>query len=473
MKNILIVCDGIVAKRFLERVSSLKNINHKYKIITNKAKTINDKIEENENMQIHRFDPTSFERLKGVASGKFDSFMIVLDNEFDAIHTYKNLRKIDKEQEIFMLDEWGVINKIDKDENLKVMDVLSVVSSRLISFLPDNPALADNIGVGKGEIMEVKVPIGSPFAYKKIGMILQSDFKIPILYRHNEIIVTKYSTVIFPNDSLLLVGEPPVLRNVFRSIKKVVGRFPSPFGSNIYFFVDMAVMKYDEFENAIKNIRFLNKAISSQKIYIRVINPTLNETLENLKKINEEEDIEVIIDFKRSKPSMLKDDVEKYKIGVFVTNNSFFNSNKERLHNLKIPVLTLGEGNLDKLTKGVVLVSSKNNTQESSVVFDLCSQLNINVHLYYYDQGVNASEEIVNYYENLAELFDEELHVIDDGKENPIYTLQKEDNFIQFLPFNEKVLKNSFASHLSRNMDELYFRLDKNYQLFVPSFYEI
>ncbi|CZE48822.1 hypothetical protein [Campylobacter geochelonis] len=474
MKKILIIAGGILAKDYLERVFKIKNVVHDYTVISYDDKCIPQYLENEPNFTVHKFDPTSMEKLRSVANLKeFENCIIILDNELDSKITYKNIRIIEPELELYLIDVWGFAKKYEGDSHLKIVDILSISTSRLIGFLPDSPVYADNIGLGKGEIMEVKVPISSSFAYKKVGMFLQSKYKIPMIYRHNEYIVTKYDTTILPNDSLLLVGEPSVLRNVFSAIKQEKGQFPSPFGINLYLILDLKHMKVDKFNKIIRNAKFLNDTFSNLKLYIRVINPTISTMLDEVKKLNEDEHFEVFIDYINSEPSIMKEDIQKHKVGMVLAQNSFFEAHKEKFYHLKVPVLTLGRGDIKDLKKSVIIVSSKNTTQESSVVFDVSGQLGLDVYLYYFDQSVKGNKEIVKYYENLSNLFKRDLHVVDNDMQNPISVLEKESEFIQFLPFDEKILKRKITSSFSKDLDELYYKLEDNYQLFVPSFYEI
>ena len=158
MKNILIIADGIVAKHYLETIFKQKNIVHNFTIISCKS-DFSGLDTGGFACEFLKFDPTSLMKLRVVASEKFDRFIIVLDEKNDAITTYKNLKKINPEEEIYFIDAWkiGKNNKIFKgDFHLKLIDIFDIVTSRLMGILPDFPILADNIGMGKGEIMEVK-----------------------------------------------------------------------------------------------------------------------------------------------------------------------------------------------------------------------------------------------------------------------------------------------------------------------------
>ena len=43
----------------------------------------------------------------------------------------------------------------------------------MVEKLPNVPVLAQNIGLKQGEIMEIRIPFGSSYAYRYIGSIEQ------------------------------------------------------------------------------------------------------------------------------------------------------------------------------------------------------------------------------------------------------------------------------------------------------------
>ena len=91
-----------------------------------------------------------------------------------------------------MLDLWELGGPED-DSHLTVLDARAVLTARLMDFLPDIPVVADNLGLGKGEIMEVKVPVGSSFMYRHISSITQKKWRIAMIYRGSNFMIAKPS----------------------------------------------------------------------------------------------------------------------------------------------------------------------------------------------------------------------------------------------------------------------------------------
>jgi hypothetical protein len=214
MKKILIIADGILAKHFLQRVIENLSSENSYDVITYKNKTIPDK--KPENFKFYDFDPTSFEKLYPVLANDYYQIMILVSKKIDAIGTYKNIRTLNKEVQIIMLDRWSL--NLD-DKRLQSLDSKNILSSRFSDYLPDIPVIAQNVGLGIGEIMEIRVPVGSSFVYRHIASIAQRKWKIAGVYRGNKLLLPLPTLMIHPNDTIYVT--PNNMKSLNTGIKEV------------------------------------------------------------------------------------------------------------------------------------------------------------------------------------------------------------------------------------------------------------
>ena len=463
MKNILIVADGIVAKHFLERLFVSRSSTHHYVVIACGDEDYSDV--NLENFTFYRFDPTSLDRLRQVASGYFSQFMIMLKDGFDTVSVYNNLRQISKKTEILMLDLWG-LGGLEDDSHLTVLDARAVLTARLMDFLPDIPVVADNLGLGKGEIMEV--PVGSSFMYRHISSITQKKWRIAMIYRGSNFMIAKPNLMILPGDVLLIVGEPSVLLSVFRSVKKETGQFPSPFGHNTYLFLDMRAMGEEACLRLLEQSLKLHEKLNSKRLYVKVVNPTLNLAYERLKSVGDER-VAVTFDFFGRGVEQIKDDVFKNDVGLIVTDNKFFSAHKRMLFELKRPVTTIGRGDVDEIKKGVILSSGFGDEIEnqSAVIMDCCAQLDTQISLYHFGapSGGEGAEE---HFDSLSKIFGRKVEIVEDRNINPILKLKNEQNLLQFVPFSKKISRPDPFAAFSNDMNRLHSRLSDNYQIFIP-----
>jgi len=464
MKKILIIADGILAKQFLEKVMETEAGENSYTIVTYKEETLPKK--RPENFKFFEFDPTSYEKLSIILNEQFFQVMIIMSNELDVKATYTNIRKVDGKVRIVIMDRWDL--KIE-DKRLLMLNSREILASRFTDHLPNTPIVAQNIGLGIGEIMEVSVPVGSSYAYRHLASIEQSKWKIAAVYRSNTLILPRPALMLLPNDLLLLVGDPKVLQSVFKSIKRELGQFPSPFGSSIYCLIDMLSMNDDEIDSLINDALLLHSKLNSNKLHVKIINPTYSKSLEKIKSYSNRH-IHVIIDYFENNPrKVLREDTEKMDIGLIVVMNRFFQKNKRTLYKTKLPIFKMGKRGFGSLNQGVVLSNDAHEIeQESSVIFDVATQLSLELKLYSYNPDhENAKNSLIEHFDNLSKIFGREVDVVQSDK-NPLVKLRNKDNILQFLPFSPKILEANFLSIFSTDMEKLHFKLANNYQLFIP-----
>jgi hypothetical protein len=106
----------------------------------------------------------------------------------------------------------------------------------------------------------------------------------------------------------------------------------------------------------------------------------------------------------------------------------------------------------------------------SSVIFDVSSQLNLNITLYEFE-GMDEDEnkKIVEHFTSLSKLFDKNVNIIKLDK-NPILELEKANDYLQFIRFDKKLTKiNAIEKFLSTDLEDHFFKLSNAYQIFIPN----
>ncbi len=468
MKKILIIADGILAKQFLEKIISLKGSENLYTILAYKKKTLPKGVKKK--YDVHFFDPTSFSKLSSLLRyGTFYQVMLVLSDKHDMVNTYKNIRLIDKDVEISLIDRWGLDDY--EDAHLSTLVSRDLLVSRFADFLPDRPVIARNVGLGEGEVMQVQVPVGSSYLYRHLASIEQKDWRIVAVYRDKELLLARPTLMIRPSDVLLLVGKPSILNNVYKSIRQESGQFPSPFGNNIYVLVDMQTMSDDEMNFVLNDAMLLHSNLNSKKLYIRLANPTYSKTYEKIRSYDGGHILVNVEYHQTDVKKVLQDDISKLDVGLIVANNTFFKAYKEVLYKQKLPVLKTGIFGYGQIQNGVILATnSKDIERESSVILDFCSQLDLKISLYNFDPSdMDSAKDIVEHFEHLSNLFDIEVDVIENDEVNPILALKPRQDFIQFVPFSKKIIQKPITNVVSTDMDRLSYKLADNYQLFIPA----
>lgn len=471
MKNILILADGVLARHFINRLSGSKLGAYHYTIISHDEKI--HKIELNsQRFSLHKFDPTSLFKLEfSIKPHSYAHVIIVMSQKLETYACYENIRKIDQEVEVVMLSMWSFSEykeTLDTDRKLDVIDGINTMTTRLVDSLPDMPLFADNIGLGEGEIMEVRVPADSPYAYRSIGSIQQRKWRIALILREGELVLPNSAEKIRPGDSLIAVGDPNVLENVFRAIKRDQAQFPNPFGANIYCLIDMKIQSEAAILRLVDSALFMHYKLANRRLFFKVLNPTLNAAYDVLHSLDEA-GVEVMIEYDEASIMDILGDTANLDAGLVVCDTAFFFKFKAKLYSLNLPILKIGEVSLQNINTGIILGSDDDDLQDhSAVIMDVCSQLGLKTELYFYNTQSNT-KELVDYFDSLSRLFEKSVKVSIFSEENPLLLLRNRKDFMQFVVFNKELANSDFFAFFSTKLNRLYKLLSKNTQIFIPS----
>ena len=465
MKKILVISDGDTGEHFIKRVTQTYTSENIYYVVQNKAKEYEDV--NPRRFKFYEFDSTSFSKLANLLKMEFVQVIIAMENIQDIENTIKNIRNVKKQLRIVALNKGNLSNE---DPNVISVNSNEILASRLLDYLPNVPVIAQNVGMGKGEIMEVLVPFGSSFVYRHIGVIEQKNWRIVAIYRDKQLLLPNRRRMIQPNDLLVLVGEPSVLKSVYRAIKRELGQFPEPFGSNVYLYIDMNLINLNTIEN------FINRAIDVYKkfkhnLVIKVVNPN---NIALVWKIKEYSSDDIIVDIKYDDLDLetsFFNDIKAYHVGLVMVAKEMFRDYhiRKTLYEAHVPVFKIADKDIDTL-KDVALILADNRDLEkiSATIYDISEQMSLNIDLYnYMHEHQEEKEQVIEHYYNLSAIFSKTIKVIKEN-DNPIKVLNKKDNFIQLIPFTKKLTKRRIFSLLSTDTEKLYHKLDDYHQIFIP-----
>jgi hypothetical protein len=472
MKHILILADAPIAKYFLEWTYKRRVADNNY-IIASLDETLLPP-NSTKSFMHEKIDPTSFSRLLRMWSEySFSSVFVIMSNIDDTNYTLKNIRKIDEKIIVTVLDQWGLDYSQYEDKNLHLINTNNIIASHLYHNLPNVPLIAQNIGQGEGEIMEVLVPYGSSFAYRHVGSIAQRKWKIVALYREQKQLLPSNATMIRPNDTLIIMGRPMVLDGVYRTINRRKGLFPEPFGKNIYLLLDFS---YDQ-EYAIHYLSeaiYLQEKLHKKKLKVRIINST-NFSLMNDIKRHRSDDIEISISYgEKDFKSIIEYDIHNFDAGVVLTTIDTLTKNglEHRIYELKKLIYLFGENSIYNTKTAAILASSDDYQMESisSTAFDLSETLGLNLKLSNYDpDGDFKSKKIIlEHYETLSQIFNYPVD-IEQAIANPIRELKSKSDILHIMPFSKKVRKRGVLRILSQKIEDYVLSINKHPKLLIPT----
>ncbi len=474
MKNVLIILDGKIAKHLLTRMIALNNNLNKYDIVYYDDSVLPNDIPSN--FTFYKFDPTSYSKLSFILKKVlYQDALIVLNSKEDTQAVIKNIRTNYKTLNFTIFDQWDL--KFN-DENINYYRGNDIISNGLVEQLPNIPVFAQNIGQRQGEIMEVKIPFGSNYAYRYIASIGQKDWKIVALYRHDKLVAIGPSLVLKPNDVIIIIGKPDILTQVYSAISKSSNQFPMPFGSNIYIYIDLYIQNETEVINAIEDAKILHKRMSNNKLIVKITRPTTIDILNKIDLILEGlHNVVIDMDYHNlGIQNILKEDKVKFDIGLVVLTLSLLNY-KEAIKNivlLKLPIFKVGSEQISSLKNALVLLNDKKLYEQiSPILFDISSQLKIKPKVFDIDPiGDKNTDELISHLNNLSKIFNQNITIITE-KSNPIKRIKKEQDILQILPLNEKMFQKRRFKFLNTNSDLLSFDIEKFNQILIPVIEEL
>jgi len=469
MKNVLVILDGHIAKNLMKRMIDLNNNFNQYDIIYTDDNILEDNMPSN--FTLYKFDPTSNSKILFVLNKVlYQNALIVLSTKEDTIAVIENIRKKYQDLNLNVYDNWNLqLN----DKNVQYYRGQDVLSNGLIELLPNIPVFAQNIGLRQGEIMEIKVPFGSTYAYRYIGSIGQKDWSMVALYRNQQLMTVKASLIIKPNDIIVIIGKPEVLMQVYSAISKSSAQFPMPFGQNIYLYIDMYVQSEAEIISVIKDVKILHKRLKNYKLVVKITRHSTVVVINKIRQLLKNVDNLIVSNDYHSKGmrKILKEDKYKFDMGMIVLTKSLLNHGEivSDVLALKIPIFKVGSENISSLKSSLILLNdNKLYEQISPILFDISNQLKITPKVFDIDPiGDAKRESLMSHLKNLSKIFNQNISIISE-KSNPIKRLSQEQNVLQILPLKEAMFKKRKIKFFSTDSDLLSYDSHKFNQVLIP-----
>ena len=463
MNKILIFAGAKESKLLVEKIiSSYLNIGEFHIIYEDEE--IKDSFKEQENIFFYKINFYSPVIYKKFIYSEFNKIIIVIKNAEVAKFVLDKIKF--QKAPILFVKFWMEFDEIPKLNNIEIIDIPQHLTNKIIDFLPGVPLFARDIGLGVGEIIEVEIPIFSPFAYKSPFYIEEMyNVKAAAIYRQNSLRMINKSTTILPNDKLLLIGEPHILKELYNQIRKETGSFPQPYGQNIYLLLDMKNMQKEEISELLKAALILHKKLQNKKLIIKIINPTLRAY--RIYKLYKFSNIDIHTDyFATHYTNTFINDTKKFNIGLIITNEKFFTKYKKEFFEIKKPIFKKGKETLKKCNNLTVILHENNIKRIASAIFDISYQLGIKLKFLNADPE-NSHKEIVEYLKHLSKLFNFSNVEFNTTKENPIRKLNKENNICLIEALKEKPIS-KIKEILMPKIEYSYILLSKHNQFLIP-----
>ncbi len=146
--------------------------------------------------------------------------------------------------------------------DVSIIKPAEIITNAVISKIEKNYTIATNIGLKKGEIIEVNILARSHLIDRKLKYLKPTKWRIAAIYRDGELIIPTGEDRIKVGDRVVLIGDPKVLENLVNILLKGIPQFPLQFGS------DFAVVYHQKWKRSFEEAAYFKKGTKAHKLLI-------------------------------------------------------------------------------------------------------------------------------------------------------------------------------------------------------------
>ena len=107
------------------------------------------------------------------------------------------------------------------------------MAGAITARLPGVVVTTSEVGLGRGEILQVRVMPGSLVIGRPLSEVATREYLVGAIYRDGELLVPHGDTKVEAGDQVLLVGEPETLRAIANYFRLGAAQFPRQFGRSV------------------------------------------------------------------------------------------------------------------------------------------------------------------------------------------------------------------------------------------------
>ena len=149
-----------------------------------------------------------------------------------------------------------------KKFNTELINPVDITTKTVISLVEKNFKIPQNIGIGKGELVETTILANSHLVDRELKHFKSNRWKISAIYRNNKFILPTKDTVLKVGDRVVISGYPSVVESIVNIFLKGVPQFPLQYGRDI-------AVPFSPFKlNVLEEAEFLRKHSKAHRLQI-------------------------------------------------------------------------------------------------------------------------------------------------------------------------------------------------------------
>ncbi len=154
---------------------------------------------------------------------------------------------------------------------VEVANIFLASSHSILNLIGSGTRVPREIGTGKGEILELTVHPRSRLLYKPLERLVPINWRVGLIYRNGGMLVPDGKTRLMPQDRVILIGDPSVVKTVAELLTFSTHDFPLEYGTLALIFIQGV-----ENESYFSEVEYLLNALPFREV-VFMLSPAVRD----------------------------------------------------------------------------------------------------------------------------------------------------------------------------------------------------
>lgn len=155
---------------------------------------------------------------------------------------------------------------------VEVVNIFEASAHSLRNIIQSEVRTPQGIGLGLGEILELSIHPRSRLVNKPLERLVPLNWRIGLIYRDDAVMVPDGSTRLMPNDRVIILGDPSVLKTVSELLAFTTHDFPVEYGT-----LALVYLEGSEGETYFAEVEYVLKTLPFGEV-VFMLSPAIQDT---------------------------------------------------------------------------------------------------------------------------------------------------------------------------------------------------